>query len=283
MTAPWLKIQDQISSLTGIVELQEIGHVLHTMPDFGIQSADRLRLHLGDWRTSIDWPPEIFIDPFVRSDFYLERGLDPALTEFPARAFDQAITIAGIKLPPVPCIDDYGDYDRAPDPPCDDGEAGLQRNNAAHDRLQRFEMHVRRFIESMMIAAVGKNWIKHSVPGDMHQKWCNKRNNAIARGEPERPLIAYADFTDYEKIIVRNDNWKEVFRSVFLRKELVQESFRRLYPIRICTMHSRIITQDDELYLHAETRRLLQAIDIEICATQPHRCRWPLKSRAAVR
>lgn len=28
-------------------------------------------------------------------------------------------------------------------------------------------------------------------------------------------------------------------------------------------MHSRIITQDDELFLHAETRRLLLAIGIE--------------------
>ena len=142
MTAPWLNIQDQISSLTGMVELQEVGHVLNTMPDFGIQSADRLRPHLGDWCASINWPPEIFTDTLARSDFYLKRGLDPALTNFPASAFDQAITIAGIKLSPPSRI---GDYDHAPDFPCDDGEAGLQRTNAAHDRLQRFETHVRRF------------------------------------------------------------------------------------------------------------------------------------------
>ena len=260
MSAPWLKLQDQTRSLTGIVELQEIGHVLRTMPDFGIQSADRLRPHLGDWRASIDWPPEIFSDPLARSDFYVERGLDPALTDFPANAFDQAITIAGIKRPPPPRI---GDYDHAPDPSYDDEEAGLQRNNAAYDRLQRFETHVRRFIDRMMTAALGTNWIKHRVAGPIRQEWRDKRNKALASGEPEKPLIAYADFTDYEAIIVRNDNWREVFRSVFQRKTLVHESFRRLYPIRVCTMHSRIITQDDELYLHAETRRLLLAIGIK--------------------
>ena len=32
MTAPWLNIEDQVRSLTGLVELQEIGHVLHAMP-----------------------------------------------------------------------------------------------------------------------------------------------------------------------------------------------------------------------------------------------------------
>ena len=115
-----------------------------------------------------------------------------------------------------------------------------------------------------MTAAVGKNWIKRRVSSQMRQKWCDKRKKAVASGDPERPLIVYADFTDYETIIVRKDNWKEVFQSMFQRKTLVQESFQRLYPIRVCTMHSRIITQDDELYLHAETQRLLRAIGSEI-------------------
>ena len=139
----------------------------------------------------------------------------------------------------------------------------MQRNNAAHDRLQRFETHVRRFIDELMTAAIGKNWIKHRVSGPMRQQWGDKRVDALARGETEGPLIAYADFTDYEEIIVRDDNWKEVFRAVFGRKTLVHESFQRLYPIRVCTMHARIITQDDELFLHAETRRILAAIGIE--------------------
>jgi hypothetical protein len=40
-----------------------------------------------------------------------------------------------------------------------------------------------------------------------------------------------------------------VFERVFDRRENVQESFERLFPIRILTMHSRFITLDDELYL----------------------------------
>ena len=69
------------------------------------------------------------------------------------------------------------------------------------------------------------------------------------------------DFTDYVPIIIRKDNWQAVFQPVFKRPTLVQESFQRLYPIRNCVMHSCIIIQDDELYLHAETTRLLKAIN----------------------
>ena len=260
INAPWLNIKDEMRSLAGLVELQDIGHVLNTTPDFGSLSADRLRPYLGDWRASIDWPPAMVTDPFVRSDFYLKRGLDPTLTDFPAAAFDRALTVAGIKRPPPPRLDDY---DRAGAPPADDEETGLQRNNAAHDRLQRFETQVRRFIDRMMTAAVGEDWTIHRVPGPMRKEWKNKRDEALARGEPEKPLIAYADFTDYEQIIVRRDNWKDVFASVFERKTSVQESWRRLYPIRVCTMHARIITQDDELFLHSETLRLLRAIGTE--------------------
>ena len=113
-----------------------------------------------------------------------------------------------------------------------------------------------------MTAAIGKNWIKHRVSGEIRQLWKEKQKTAYENGEPQRPLIDYADFTDYEAIIARNDNWEEVFAPIFRRKTLVHESFQRLYPIRVCTMHARIITQDDELYLFTETQRLLKAMGI---------------------
>lgn len=260
MTTPWLNTENQLQSLAGFVGLQQIGHILRTKSRFDVELAEQLRPHLGDWQTRIDWPKEIFTDPLARSDFYVERGLDPDLTDFPASAFGQAITIAGIKSAPAPFIRAY-DYE--PDHQLNEEEAGFERTNDAHDRLQRFESHVRAFIDQRMTDTVCKNWIKHRIPGEMRQQWSEKQAKARDEGESEQPLIAYADFTDYVKIIVRKDNWDEAFAPVFRRKSLVEESFQRLYPIRVCTMHSRIITQDDELYLHSETRRLLKAMDIE--------------------
>ena len=72
--------------------------------------------------------------------------------------------------------------------------------------------------------------------------------------------IAYADFTDYERVICRSDNWREIFTTFFDRPESVRESFQRLYPIRLDTMHARPITQDDELLLYVETQRLVKVI-----------------------
>lgn len=260
MTAPWLDNQNQLRSLRGLHGLQHIGHELHTKPAFDVGSAERLRDYLGDWRASVDWPSKIFTDAVERSGFYGELGLDPDLTYYPASAFDQAITNTGVKRAPPPFIRAYA----RPDDRRGEEEAGFERTNAAHDRLQRFESYLRAFIDQRMTATVGENWIKHRVPGDMRRRWKDKQTRALDEGEPKQPLISYADFTDYVTLIVRGDNWDQVFASVFRRKSLVQESLQRLYPIRICTMHARIVSQDDELYLHAETTRLLIAMDVEV-------------------
>ena len=154
MTTPWLNKQEQIRSLTGFFGLQEIGHVLNKKSVFSIESEERLRSYLGDWRGPIDWPSAIFTDPVERSNFYVSRGFDPTLTEFPVAAFDEAISIAGIKRPLPSRMDAY-DYAHKHEL---DDEAGFERNNAGHDRLQRFESYVRSFIDQRMTVAVGENW-----------------------------------------------------------------------------------------------------------------------------
>ncbi len=161
---------------------------------------------------------------------------------------------------PPPLI---GAYEGEGDEGGDDEEDGFERTNAAHDRLMRFETQLRKFIDETMTAAFGDNWIRQRVPGEIWTKWRDKREQARERGEQLWPLIAYADFSDYVPIITRRDNWEAVFKPIFCRAESVIESFQRLYPIRICTMHARVITQDDELYLYVEVKRLLAAIGIE--------------------
>ncbi len=257
MRAPWLDMQNRIQSITGFVKLQGIGQALRTMSAFDTTLADRLRINLGDWREKINWPAGIFTDPLARTGFYIKRGLDPTLTAFPVSAFDQSITIAGIKRAPSPFIDAYASESEAEE---DEEEAGFTRTNAAHDRLQRFESQMRKFIDERMTAAFGEDWIKHHVPGKIRKTWYEKLQKAEENREAKRPLISYADFTDYVPIITRKDKWLAVFQQVFKRVPLVQESFQRLYPIRICTMHARIITQDDELYLYAETKRVLRHV-----------------------
>lgn len=253
---PWLDTVNELNSINGFTRLQGIGYALHTMPTFDSNLAANLRIDLGDWREKIIYPPQIFTDPLTRNSFYAERGFNLDLTTFPNNAFEQIVTTAGLRET-VP-VDDA--YDFKPKLEETEKEADFERTNKAHDSLQRFETQIRKFIDEQMTEVFGPNWIKHQIDGQMRKQWLEKQEKAEANGEREWPLIAYADFTDYVKIITQKNNWQEVFEEIFDRKESVQESFQRLYPIRICTMHARLITQDDELYLRVETKRILKAI-----------------------
>jgi hypothetical protein len=111
-----------------------------------------------------------------------------------------------------------------------------------------------------MTEAFGPNWPRHRLPNGMHDQWQDRKQKAQETGARERPLVAYADFTNYAPVICRGDDWREVFQRFFQRPENVRESFQRMHPIRLDTMHARAVSQDDELLLYVETRRLLKII-----------------------
>lgn len=247
MNVPWLLRDNVTQSARAFAEIQAIGHGLRSFKPFDSTLTDTLRQSLGDWRDVTALPPSIFDNPIERSEFYVARGFNPDLTDFTAEAFDETTALAGLGP------EEDAQYDS-------DEELGLVRTNRAHDQLQRFERRLRVFVDRLMTAEFGETWIKHQTPPGMLDDWKNAKQAAMARGGEDEPLIAYADFTDYIKIIERSDNWKRVFSAIFDRREGVQESFFRLFPIRIAVAHSRIITLDDEMYLKVETHRISKAI-----------------------
>lgn len=255
---PWLNIQDSLRSVTGFTRLQVLGSSVRGIHPYGENIASTIRSQLGDWRDVITWPREIFTDYQARADFYLERGFDPDLTDFPSDAFDESMEIAGLLRSPPAIVEEYGE----PVPSSTDGdvEDGFARTNRAHDWLNRIEQQIRKFIDVLMTKQYGSEWAKHRLPNGMYDRWHDKQKKARASGRGEYSLVCYADFTEYELVICRADNWKEVFSGFFQRPEFVRETFQRLYPVRIDTMHARLITQDDELFLYAEIRRLMMVI-----------------------
>jgi len=235
--------------------MQGIGQALRMMSGFDDQLSATLRLNLGDWRDTITWQPEIFTDLQARSNFYVDRGFNPALTDYPLPAFEQGLDIAGLRDEPPPLVALYG----PPIPASDDAdeEEGLMRTNIAHNWLQRLERIARKFIDDEMTQMFGREWPKRRLPNEMFEQWRSKKREAEENGAAELPLIAYADFTDYVTVICKRDNWREVFEKHFDRPEAVRESFQRLYPIRLDTAHARLVTQDDELLLYVEAKRLV--------------------------
>ena len=258
MHTPWLDAQETLRSVTGLAEIHGIGRMLENMPAFDDTVCAALRVDLGDWREKIIWPKHVLTDVGARAKFYEDLGFDTALTDFPAPAFRESTEIAGLRREPPPVVAAY--VDPVPRANSDNEESALALTNVAHDWLQRLEFHLRDFIDSRMTEAFGQDWPKHQLPNGMYDAWKRKREAAVKAGRQPLPLIAYADFTDYEQVICRKDNWRHVFSSYFVRKESVRESFQRLHPIRLDTMHARPIIQDDEMLLYVEVRRLVSVI-----------------------
>lgn len=255
ITTPWVNSAEAARSVTAILELQGMGNALRTIKGFDLKLTAALRLDLGDWRDKITFPESVIIDPVARTDFYVTRGFNTALTDFPEAAFHQSLELAGLDGETLD-FELYGSVGRHL---ADPEEAGLQRTNKCHDRLQRFERLLRQFINDAMTAQYGSDWPRKRLPPQLYEQWVFKKQRAESNGVILK-FIDFADFTDYEKIICKQDHWREIFESRFKKKESVRESLQRLQPIRLTTMHSRIVTKEDELYLIAEVVRLVSAI-----------------------
>lgn len=249
MRSPWLQIDTGLASAKAFADLLTLGRGLTGLPAFDRTFTAAVREGLGDWRDPLMPAMESLLNPVVRVEFYVQRGFDTDLTDFPRAAFDESLRITGLRdsESTEADVDPKRDYSRARD---------------AYDRLLRFEIAIRRYIERVMLEAFGQGWTKSRLPADLLERWVQKRDSAVKSGQPALALIDYADFTDYWKVIERKDNWNAIFKPVFGRLEDVRESFQRLYPVRVATMHARFLTPDDELLLLIETRRVLKAIEL---------------------
>ncbi|MBX3517603.1 MAG: hypothetical protein KF815_11750 [Rhodospirillales bacterium] len=261
MHKPWLNTQQTLRSLTGFTKIQGIGKILERMPAFDDAVCAALRSDLGDWRHKIIWQGPVLTDLAAREAFYLHLGFDASLTDFPAPAFRESTEIAGLRREPPPLEVIYGGP--VPRGERDNDEKAFILNNKAHDWLQRFESRLRHFIDDRMTTAYGPDWPKHQLPNGVYQHWMTKHQAALKARRELKPIIAYADFTDYERVICKADNWGNVFSRYFIRQENVRESFQRLHLVRIDIMHARPITQDDQMLLYVELKRLISIISSE--------------------
>lgn len=255
---PWLDRTLETQSLASYLELQGIGTALKIGQPFGGAFPKALRGDLGDWRDPITWESVTVATPAARTEFYFDQGLKPALIDFPEEAFEVGLEKAGLvdDLPPLEEMFGLpmafaGDADE---------EIGLALSRKGFELLQRLETQLRRFIDHRMRQVAGENWARKRLPNNMYEDWEGKKAGAEASGLPVRPLIAYADFSEYTQIIGRKDNWREAFAPVFGRIEDIRESLQRLGPLRNATMHARPLGQADLLYLFVEARRIMVAI-----------------------
>ncbi|WP_435106580.1 Swt1 family HEPN domain-containing protein [Arhodomonas sp. AD133] len=133
-------------------------------------------------------------------------------------------------------------------------------NVIAYMALYKLEAAIRQFVEEELEKAHGRQWEKYGISGHLRKKWWDKQGRDAAAGGTDGSLLSYADLDDYRAIIVQRDNWSRAFGSAFGSKESVQESFRRLQPLRNAVAHMRDITRRELVEALVEIQRLLEPI-----------------------
>lgn len=253
VNTPWLNPDDPWGSVTAFADLQAMVQAVRTLPPFGDVVTVLFRESLGDWRDPITFPSEVYEDPVARAELYMDHGMDGKLVEFPDEAFSETVAAVGLHVEVPIVIAGFS----PPVPP--EEQANIELMADVYKWLLALETQIRAFIHNLMVPLHGENWPKQRAPKDVREDWEQKREIAVKAGAKALPLISYAEFPHYEKIICRSDNFREIFAPHFGRPEEVRESLQRLYPIRNATMHGRYVTREDQLYVYAEVTRLSKA------------------------
>ena len=119
------------------------------------------------------------------------------------------------------------------------------QNMPAEDVFRLFEINLRRFIEAKLREKYGNKWKDH-IPKDAMGKWEDKKKMDKERNDEELPIFAYADFPHLREIIIKKDNWREVFEPYFKDKEATAGKLKELEPIRLIIAHSKRPLREDE-------------------------------------
>ena len=114
--------------------------------------------------------------------------------------------------------------------------------------LYQIEVGLRELIIDSLSSHCGPIWWKSRLPGDVLDSY--RKGLAYERGIkwikmlPHHPIY-YIDFPDLRHVITRNDNWSEVFQSIFGRKDIIENTLSEIEPIRNKIAHNRKATAGD--------------------------------------
>lgn len=123
-----------------------------------------------------------------------------------------------------------------------------EENIIAFSYLYSIENTLRELIIKSLSCIDGSHWYKKRLPGDILDKYRNamrfERALKWCSLVPHHPIY-YVDFPDLRKIIERNDNWRDAFKSIFLRKDYISNTFSELEITRNKVAHNRKVAKQD--------------------------------------
>jgi hypothetical protein len=130
--------------------------------------------------------------------------------------------------------------------------------------LFAIEVGLRELIIDLLSKIEGERWYKKRLPEEILEKYKNSLN--LERKIRWTQLIShhplyYIDFSDLKVIIERNDNWNDVFKSVFgSNKIIIQATLEELNEIRNKIAHNRKATAKDQVIVKAAYNKILKTI-----------------------
>ncbi len=135
-------------------------------------------------------------------------------------------------------------------------------NTQSYQILKNLEEKIREFI-GIELSENNPKWWKQLIPGDVKSN--AEQRKAADEGRKtwkfkEQPLMSYIDFTDYEKIITQNNNWKEIFQYVFRDKTAISGKLKEIEPIRNAISHTRNLDHHEEKQLRFYSEEILRTI-----------------------
>lgn len=237
---PWLDIKSPAYSIAGITTLSNIATKLDTHVPFGKTIPALLRENVGDWRKDISLPVNFTQSNATRQQFYEKVGVDHTIAAFPEASYGQILEVTKLGKLTI-------DLREFPEPNLEalNLDQSLKENNDVYRRLLVFEIWIRKVIDEAVTKKFGANWYKQNMPADIYQN-CNDRKQKWETTWSKKhtgSLMDFADFPDYQTLVMKRDFWREVFKPMLgnARQEDIKESFQRLMPIRIEVAHARPI------------------------------------------
>jgi hypothetical protein len=139
-------------------------------------------------------------------------------------------------------------------------ELDERRLTDAFDSLVKLEFDLRELISDKLAAVAGSSWWSQRVPRAVQEGCATRKADKEKPGRPINDPIAYAYPDDYRAILMRKDNWRECFQSVFVNPTDTEACFNWVSIARAEVAHVRPL--DDETFTSFifAARRLCTAI-----------------------
>jgi hypothetical protein len=108
-----------------------------------------------------------------------------------------------------------------------------------HEKIEHLENTLRLLI-SRKLGELSENWLRERLPQGILEQWKQREKEKTESQGPKphkMPIIHYSHLGDLKAIILRKDNWREKFKSIFYDEKFFETQLNLLIPIRNDVMH----------------------------------------------